>query len=146
MFWTISPKLLELFHTRTIGLSLSFGSQQWSGSCQRKLSAAIFSGRFSGGLTMPYDVNRKHSIYRVYICVPYTSDSYSTMERHTTVDRRPHLNIPFLTSTFTLTTATASLVTVWTHQPEEPYIAQHQGLIAVHGNRSRDEVLNLLCN
>ena len=37
-------------------------------NCQRKLSAAIFSGRFSGGLTMPYDVNRKHGIYRVYIC------------------------------------------------------------------------------
>ena len=66
MFRIISPKLLELFHTRTI-------SQLWisavSGSFQRKLSAAIFSGRFSGGLTMPCDVNRKHRIYRVYISV-----------------------------------------------------------------------------
>jgi len=27
-----------------------------------------FSGRFSGGLIMPYDVNREHGIYWVYIC------------------------------------------------------------------------------
>ena len=63
MFWIISPKLLELFHTRTIS-QLWISAVKWS--CQRNLSAAIFSGRFSGGLTMPCDVNRKHGIWVCY--------------------------------------------------------------------------------
>ena len=46
MFRIISPKLLELFHMRTI-------SQPWISAVkwhfQRKLSAAILGGNFSGG-------------------------------------------------------------------------------------------------
>ena len=66
MFWIITETAGTISHADYLS-ALDLSSKV--ASFQRKLSAAIFSGRFSGGLTMPCDVNRKHRIYRVYICV-----------------------------------------------------------------------------